>query len=71
MAQTREDTQELLQARVPAALMQRVRMLVAGRGKGVYPRDVIVEALEDFLPKAELRMQESIDSSPAEVARSA
>lgn len=46
-----------LQAKIDADLLGRVSVLAAKRtvqeGRRIYPRDIIVQALEDHVPKAE------------------
>lgn len=52
-----EEAYELLQSRIPASLFNRVRVLAASRGKGYSPRDVVIEALEQYLPEAEQQIK--------------
>ena len=43
----------LLQAKIPDSLYLRLQRLVAGTRPKIYPRDVVVAALEKYLPEAE------------------
>lgn len=43
----------MLQAKIPRDLIRRVQHVAVSRG--VHPRDVVMEALEKYLPKQEAR----------------